>query len=87
MDRTLFNDEHKAFRTAFKQFIAREVTPHQQRWRDHFAWNEDATLIVGLTATGRATVAALKLNRPELVNLREVLYVTQKHPPTEADDE
>ena len=34
MDRTLFNDEHKAFRTAFKQFIAREVTPHQQRWRD-----------------------------------------------------
>jgi len=34
MDRTLFNDEHKAFRTAFKQFVAREITPHQQRWRD-----------------------------------------------------
>jgi hypothetical protein len=61
--------------------------PRQQRWRDHFAWNEDATLIVGLTPTGRATVEALKLNRPELVNLREVLYAAQKHPPTEADDE
>lgn len=61
--------------------------PRQQRWRDHFAWNEDATLIVGLTPTGRTTAEALKLNRPELVNLREVLYVTQKHPPTEADDE
>jgi len=34
MDRTLFNDEHKAFRTAFKQFLAREVVPHQARWRD-----------------------------------------------------
>ncbi len=34
MDRTLFNDEHKAFRAAFKQFVAREITPHQQRWRD-----------------------------------------------------
>ena len=34
MDRTLFNDEHKAFRTAFKQFLVREVVPHQARWRD-----------------------------------------------------
>jgi len=34
MDRTLFNDEHKAFRAAFKQFVAREITPHQQKWRD-----------------------------------------------------
>jgi len=34
MDRTLFNDEHKTFRTAFKQFLVREVVPHQARWRD-----------------------------------------------------
>lgn len=61
--------------------------PRQQRWRDHFAWNEDATLIVGLTPTGRGTIEALKMNRVELINLREVLYAAQKHPPNEIADE
>lgn len=59
--------------------------PRQQRWRDHFAWRSDAKLVVGLTPTGRATVEALRMNRPELVNLREVLYAAQKHPPAEPD--
>src|SRR5439155_9118383 len=44
--------------------------PRQQRWRDHFAWRESFTQIVGLTLTGRATVFELELNRPGLVNLR-----------------
>ncbi len=34
MDRTLFTEEHLAFRKAFKQFVEREITPHQARWRD-----------------------------------------------------
>ncbi len=34
MDRTLFTEEHQAFRKAFKSFIEREVTPHQARWRE-----------------------------------------------------
>jgi acyl-CoA dehydrogenase len=34
MDRTLFNADHDAFRQAFRQFIEREIKPHQQRWRD-----------------------------------------------------
>ena len=34
MDRTIFSEEHHAFRQAFKQFIAREVTPNQARWRE-----------------------------------------------------
>ena len=34
MDRTLFSEEHQAFRKAFKQFVEREVTPHQARWRE-----------------------------------------------------
>ncbi|MBN2006360.1 MAG: HNH endonuclease [Anaerolineae bacterium] len=42
--------------------------PHQQRWDDHFAWNDDCTLIIGLTPTGHATVETLKLNKPGLVN-------------------
>jgi len=34
MDRTLFTDEHVAFRKAFKQFVEREITPNQARWRE-----------------------------------------------------
>ena len=34
MDRTLFSEEHQAFRKAFKQFVEREITPNQARWRD-----------------------------------------------------
>ncbi len=55
--------------------------PRHQRWRDHFAWSDDFTLIVGLTPTGRATIQALHLNREELVNLRRVLYAMGEHPP------
>jgi 5-methylcytosine-specific restriction endonuclease McrA len=36
--------------------------PRRQVWGDHFAWEEDCQTIVGLTPTGRATVAALDLN-------------------------
>lgn len=34
MDRTLFNADHQAFRQAFRQFVEREIKPHQQRWRE-----------------------------------------------------
>ena len=34
MDRTLFTEEHVAFRKAFKQFVEREITPNQARWRE-----------------------------------------------------
>ena len=59
--------------------------PRRQRWSDHFAWNEDSTLIIGLTGTGRAPVAALHLNRVAVVNLRRVLRVVGAHPPPERD--
>jgi len=55
--------------------------PHQHRWGDHFAWNPDCSLIIGLTPTGRATVDKLQLNRVGLVNLRRVLYLVDAHPP------
>jgi len=58
--------------------------PRQQQWSDHFAWNHDYTLIIGLTPTGRATVETLQLNREGLVNLRRVLYVMGEHPPKES---
>lgn len=54
--------------------------PRQQHWVDHFIWNEDYTIILGQTPTGRATVEKLKLNRIGLVNLRRVLHSIREHP-------
>jgi hypothetical protein len=55
--------------------------PRRQKWRDHFAWDEDHLQVAGLTPTGRATVEALQLNREGLMNMRYLLYVVGEHPP------
>lgn len=34
MDRTLFDADHESFRQTFRQFVDREIRPHQERWRD-----------------------------------------------------
>ncbi|HEX3759204.1 MAG TPA: acyl-CoA dehydrogenase family protein [Kofleriaceae bacterium] len=34
MDRTLFTADHDTFRQAFRQFIDRDIRPHQERWRE-----------------------------------------------------
>jgi hypothetical protein len=57
--------------------------PRRDRWADHFVWTDDGTLILGLTAIGRATVEAMQLNRLALVNLRRVLVEAGEHPPEE----
>ena len=55
--------------------------PRWHLWKDHFAWRDEFTRIVGLTPTGRATIERLQLNREGLVNLREALCLTHRHPP------
>ncbi len=45
MERTLFDSEHEMFRQSFRQFLAREAVPHQERWRaegmvDRAAWRK-----------------------------------------------
>lgn len=55
--------------------------PRRQNWDAHFAWSDDFLLIYGRTATGRATVEALCLNRLELANLRRALLAVGDHPP------
>lgn len=57
--------------------------PRKQDWMDHFSWNEEGLSVIGMTPTGRATVEALKLNRPELINLRMLLLLVGEHPPKE----
>jgi hypothetical protein len=59
--------------------------PRRQRWVEHFAWVDGARRIEGRTAIGRATVAALRLNRDELVEARGFWIEAGWHPP--ADDE
>ena len=59
--------------------------PRRDRWDTHFVWSDDFTLIVGLTPTGRATVAALFLNREGVINLRRLLYAIGEHPPPIAE--
>lgn len=55
--------------------------PRQHAWREHFTWDEEFTHLIGLTPTGRATIAALHLNRTGVVNLRWALFLLGLHPP------
>jgi len=61
--------------------------PRVSIWREHFAWSSDLTIIIGLTAQGRATVSRLRLNRTEVVALRKVLITVALHPPEYPYDE
>ena len=59
--------------------------PRTQSWSEHFKWNEDQTQIIGQTPVGRATIAALHLNRPGVINLRRILTLMGNHPSTETN--
>ncbi len=65
--------------------VVRLYDPRRESWREHFSWNGDFTLILGLSATDRATVEALQLNRAPLVKLRWLLYQAAEHPPMDAE--
>jgi hypothetical protein len=60
---------------------ARLFNPRHQRGDEHFAWTPDGERIVGLIATGRATVVALNLNRSSLVVARPAWVSVGWHPP------
>ena len=34
MQPTIYNDDHRMFREAFRTFVAREVKPNQERWAE-----------------------------------------------------
>lgn len=59
----------------------RLFNPNTQIWREHFTWQENGLLITGTTPIGRATVETLKLNRPHLVNARQLWIAAGWHPP------
>lgn len=55
--------------------------PRRQSWRVHFTWSSDGIEIIGLTAAGRATISALRLNNPEIVAARSLWVQAGWHPP------
>jgi hypothetical protein len=57
--------------------------PRSQSWKEHFAWSGDGVLVVGLTSIGRATVAALQMNHPDMVSARRFWSSVGWHPPEE----
>jgi HNH endonuclease len=81
---SLCNDS-KSSRIAFEDPASGEVVrlfnPRHQDWHEHFRWSEDGCSIVGLTSRGRATVVALRLNRPAIVVARRAWAAVGWHPP------
>lgn len=55
--------------------------PRQQTWTDHLQWDESGALLIGLTAIGRATIVALNMNNPVIVDVRRRWVSVGWHPP------
>jgi hypothetical protein len=53
--------------------------PRRQTWSEHFRWERE--FVVALTATGRATIRALSLNRSLIVAIRKEEALHGRHPP------
>ena len=55
--------------------------PRRALWSEHFIWSTNGLSIIGLSPTGRATIAALQLNRERILNIRSADKVVGRHPP------
>jgi HNH endonuclease len=80
-------NDHKGARVAALDPVTGEVVrlfdPRHQVWQEHFGWADKGDRIIGRSTTGRATVAALNLNRPSLVLARQAWVKVGWHPPKE----
>jgi hypothetical protein len=55
--------------------------PRLQVWDRHFRWSDDYGTVLGRTPVGRATVAALEMNHPRVVQIRLLWAALGLHPP------
>jgi hypothetical protein len=53
--------------------------PRRDSWAEHFRW--EGVRLAGQTTTGRATVAALDMNRPLMLSIRQEEVNLGRHPP------
>ena len=58
--------------------IVRLFNPRRHAWPAHFAWN--GPVLMGNTATARATIQALHLNRSDAIALRQFLMRVGVYP-------
>jgi hypothetical protein len=76
-----------SLRKSARQFVPDPLTgedaqlfsPRKQSWRDHFRW--EGEVVKPLTPTGRATLAALAMNRPLALAIRLEEAARGRHPP------
>jgi hypothetical protein len=59
--------------------------PRRNTWGEHFRWSKDSTYLIGLTSTGRATIAWLKMNDAEIIDPRLLWVAAGWHPPADDD--
>lgn len=55
--------------------------PRLHLWSERFIWSADGLQIIPLTATGRATVELLELNRERVLRIRSADVSVHRHPP------
>lgn len=81
-----------AWCNSFKATAIRAVDPISRRkvglfnprtdiWGEHFYWSDDSALIIGLSAKGRATISALRMNNEFIVPARRQWVIAGWHPP------
>jgi HNH endonuclease len=63
--------------------VAPLFNPRRHLWSDHFIWSADGLYIIGLTAIGQATLAALGINRERVINIRAADVTVGRHPPSD----
>ncbi len=80
-------NQYKGAQTQALDPLTRELTalfnPRLQNWHEHFKWSRNGIEIIGVTACGRATIAALRLNSDEFRASREIWAMLGLHPPLE----
>jgi hypothetical protein len=59
--------------------------PRRDVWTEHLCWDEQGVEIKGITARGRATCAALRMNNPEITVARRLWVVAGWWPPRARD--
>jgi hypothetical protein len=52
--------------------------PRKDKWSEHFRW--DGVYLVGTSPIGRATVETLKMNREQILLIREEEALVGRHP-------
>ena len=55
--------------------------PHLDAWDENFDWSVDGTVLVGLTPVARVSIELLRMNRSQLVSVRELWVDAGRHPP------